>query len=1014
MGTAAKWGFWRSEIWGGWSWAFMTFLGIMVLHGLAILLFTRGFLLTRTELSQYSKCNDIAESPCFPPNDQSAETSCWTKPVVNRLVIIVLDALRFDFVAPSSFFAEKKPWMDKLQVLHEFSSQNRSSSKIFKATADPPTTSLQRLKTYRAVLPCQGVSDIATETFEKSRCFIAMYQTQLLSSFAKFSASDMEKAYIFGVSGYGEPIRECTGLTTGGLPTFIDVGNSFGAPAIVEDNLIHQLVQNGKRVVMMGDDTWLQLFPHHFVRSYPFPSFNVKDLDTVDNGCITNLFPALYEEDWDVLIAHFLGVDHAGHIFGVDSTPMIEKLEQYNEIIKVCKVVGVLESQSGPGGLHENTMLLVMGDHGQTINGDHGGGTAEEVETAVFAFSSKRLSTPSTPLLTTVDSPYCQLDMHERKVCINSIQQLDFAATVSALMGLSFPFGSIGRVNPEIFSLARGTWNQEKSTNGDDQSPSEGNNWMQDYVNVLCINSWQVKKYIDVYSSLSLIGFSEKDLLHVSELYSAAQNLWPTTSKSFSDKSHRAFASPLLKLQLDAYSAFLESVAALARSSWTEFNLRMMAIGICIMLISLYLHLFLIRRMDKLCGLLSSLRDYSMKFYGSSFACIVVMIRAWSFLSNSFILEEGRVASFLLATTAILQLRFAIMKKMMLLEAFVLCLLIPLLRTGIEFGQLKQAVNSLFLKVDPTNTFGIDNGSQFWAYAAEVLPILALIIVAHLLYKCISSSHTQGILKYVVLVTLFNYVLILVHWTLDSSLLMEHMPFVGVSGNLIPRVIYAVGLLQLLLLAVDLVARKRSSSLEETAVTKALSMLSTWSSTIVILSGKQGPLVVLAFVIGGWCLIRLMALGQDPKNDCYGSSQYYALPITQWSLLAVCMFFCTGHWCAFDGLRYAAAFVGFDEFNLIRQAILLTIDTFGFSHILPIFGLPFLVASFHPLRQNKQVYLMYGFVTATTVTFTMLCVTIQRRHLMVWGLFAPKFVFDVVGLVLGDLLILLSAAYYIA
>lgn len=43
------------------------------------------------------------------------------------------------------------------------------------------------------------------------------------------------------------------------------------------------------------------------------------------------------------------------------------------------KVVEVLEGQSGPGGLHENTLLLVMGDHGQTLNGDHGGGSAEEV-----------------------------------------------------------------------------------------------------------------------------------------------------------------------------------------------------------------------------------------------------------------------------------------------------------------------------------------------------------------------------------------------------------------------------------------------------------------------------------------------------------------------------------------------------------------------------------------------------------------------------------------------------------
>uniref|UniRef100_A0A2P2LDT1 GPI ethanolamine phosphate transferase 3 isoform X1 n=1 Tax=Rhizophora mucronata TaxID=61149 RepID=A0A2P2LDT1_RHIMU len=32
---------------------------------------------------------------------------------------------------------------------------------------------------------------------------------------------------------------------------------------------------------MMGDDTWVQLFPHHFNKSFPYPSFNVKDLDTV-------------------------------------------------------------------------------------------------------------------------------------------------------------------------------------------------------------------------------------------------------------------------------------------------------------------------------------------------------------------------------------------------------------------------------------------------------------------------------------------------------------------------------------------------------------------------------------------------------------------------------------------------------------------------------------------------------------------------------------------------------------
>jgi phosphatidylinositol glycan class O len=72
--------------------------------------------------------------------------------------------------------------------------------------------------------------------------------------------------------------------------------------------VLNQFAKNGKRVVMMGDDTWIQLYPEHFNKSYPYPSFNVKDLDTVDNGVIEHLLPSLHKNDWDVLIAHFLGV----------------------------------------------------------------------------------------------------------------------------------------------------------------------------------------------------------------------------------------------------------------------------------------------------------------------------------------------------------------------------------------------------------------------------------------------------------------------------------------------------------------------------------------------------------------------------------------------------------------------------------------------------------------------------------------------------------------------------------
>lgn len=36
--------------------------------------------------------------------------------------------------------------------------------------------------------------------------------------------------------------------------------------------------------VMMGDDTWMQLAQDAFAEAYPYPSFNVHDLHTVDDG----------------------------------------------------------------------------------------------------------------------------------------------------------------------------------------------------------------------------------------------------------------------------------------------------------------------------------------------------------------------------------------------------------------------------------------------------------------------------------------------------------------------------------------------------------------------------------------------------------------------------------------------------------------------------------------------------------------------------------------------------------
>ncbi|XP_078168361.1 alkaline-phosphatase-like family protein isoform X2 [Carex rostrata] len=888
---------------------------LMVLLGLhcsGIYLFTRGFLLTRTELSASSLPSDLHLSPCsssssssFPdpvPPHLHPSRPGWTQPTVDRILILIVDALRFDFVAPSTFFQEKKPWMDRLSLLQHLASTQPNSSRIFKAIADPPTTSLQRLKA----------------------------------------------------------------LTTGGLPTFIDVGNSFGAPAIKEDNWIHQLVKNGRRVVMMGDDTWTQLFPEHFNESYPYPSFNVKDLDT----------------------------DHAGHIYGVDSLPMIEKLEQINAIIQ--NVTDVMKTQKHL----ENTMLIVMGDHAQTLNGDHGGGTSEEVETCLFAWMPRSLPSSISSIF---DQSTCNLDLNGENICTSTMQQLDFAVSISALLGIPFPFGSIGRVNPELYALSPGSWNPQWYLAAFcEDSRSDLETWKHNYAHILCINSWQVKRYIDSYSATSVMGFPTDDLRHITDLYNKAQSSWSGSKNS-----------PCIPENgiINGFSNFLLSFAALARSAWTEFDLKLMGVGLGIIIISIICHILVFVRVHSQSNVYGNKIEKSSDHLQIYVAFFLVAVRAVSFLSNSYILAEGRVANFLLATTAIASTRSSLVYGKFKKHDLVFLILIIFIRFGIETGMTKQAVTNPFLKYDSGSDFdskwlpSLFQGLDFSTLFSEVSPMIFLVLLAFVSYKIITCIVDSSGIKWIVTIgSMLSYTLIATFWLSERSFAPRMVYGIGFGLLVLNFVIRGTGILE----RGDALQRLRNL---------ALVMVAAWIPTILILLGKQGSFAVLVCVFAGWSIISSKNKGllDDCKMD--------PISVTQWSLLSVCLFYQTGHWCTFDGLRYGAAFIGFDEFKIVRQAILLFIDTFGISHILPIFSLPFLVclpASSSSKKRDKtvivlnltQVYLLYGLITAITTTLTILCVAIQRRHLMVWGLFAPKYVFDAIGLLLTDLLICISALFH--
>uniref|UniRef100_A0A8C3SWL0 GPI ethanolamine phosphate transferase 3, catalytic subunit n=1 Tax=Chelydra serpentina TaxID=8475 RepID=A0A8C3SWL0_CHESE len=424
-------------------------------------LFTSGFLLMRIELTNRSSCSDPLAAPAW-AGQGLAPGACWMPQRVPKAVLLIIDALAFEFARFDPAKARPRPYENKLGFLHQLAGSQPRHARLYRFRADPPTTTMQRIK----------------------------------------------------------------GLTTGSLPTFIDVGSNFASYAIEEDNLLGQLVQNGRRVVFMGDDTWDGLFPQKFFRSYFFPSFNVKDLHTVDDGILQHLYPTVDGGEWDLLIAHFLGVDHCGHKHGPDHPEMAKKLAQMNEMLR-----------SLVDHLGSDTLLLVAGDHGMTETGDHGGDSEKEVNAALFVYSKTPLFGAHRP-----EEP-------------ETIPQVNLVPTLALLLGVPIPYSNIGEVMAELFS-------------GDGGDASAALRQLSAYR----LNARQVDRFLHSYS-LAAQDLPAERLRHLRELFSAALE---EHDRLLAHVQEGLPASPELEARLrrlvGRFQRYLREARAVCMESWARFH----------------------------------------------------------------------------------------------------------------------------------------------------------------------------------------------------------------------------------------------------------------------------------------------------------------------------------------------------------------------------------------------------------------------------------------------------------
>lgn len=468
-----------------WNYLFVL-IWIAYLISSGVFLFSRGFLLSRVSKQDFSTCRLLSNDPNEDYHlnedlvqeifkDVNASTANLCLPKKSKVVILVIDALKYEFGLYNPDLDNPLPFENRINIFNELLTAQPDHSRLLKFRADPPTTTLQRLK----------------------------------------------------------------GLTTGSLPTFIDIGSNFATPEINEDNIIDQIIRNRLSAVFLGDSTWTELYPKRFKRQYSYPSFDIFDLDTVDSEILKNLPSELEKSDWDVLIAHFLGIDHCGHRYGPLHEEMTRKLTELDGILR--KVIDKMDNE---------TTLLVIGDHGMTGTGDHGGESEDELNALLFAYSKSH--------------KFITSDYGSDNV---TMQQIDLVPTLSSILGIPIPYSNLGLINFNIL-------------------PDTPVPHMTKYQTLL-LHAWQNAKQI--YKYFYNYALDNKRSFNLESMDSLESQFLILTHRVNTIYNELAFKNFMKDL-----NAHLRNILDVCRDIWVKFDANQMSQGLLLTFLPIFFSFLLI------------------------------------------------------------------------------------------------------------------------------------------------------------------------------------------------------------------------------------------------------------------------------------------------------------------------------------------------------------------------------------------------------------------------------------
>ena len=963
------------------------FLWITAIHGSGIYLFTRGFLLTRLVLEQQSHC-DISPVQGGIASRVDLTNGCWHPKTFDKAVIVIIDALRFDFTVPyvpPENTSQPRHFHNALKVLHEVSTSEPNNAVLFPFIADPPTTTLQRLK----------------------------------------------------------------GLTTGTLPTFIDAGSNFAGSEINEDNLISQLRAQGKRIAFLGDDTWIALFGRHFEPqlTHPYDSFNVWDLHTVDNGVNEHIFPLLepkQSKKWDVLIGHYLGVDHAGHRYGPDHPAMNVKLKQMDGVVR-----NLIEA------VDEDTLLIVMGDHGMDSKGDHGGESPGELEAALWMYSKKGIFGRHPLAADLVPRP---------------VAQIDLVPTFALLLGVPVPFNNLGAPIADAFV-----------------GPDNDN--LKNLVEVTRITDAQIRRYQEAYAG------ARRDKVDVESL---ASKYWAAGERKYNALKavgmSKVDAEEWLGVFHD-FSRYQEENLRVCRDLWARFDLVSMCAGVLVLLgsigaLAVYARGILGNRVE-VTGLLLQ-RIVTGSLFGTTIALVssfivstglsranttllgaalgglsgffstIVFIRrrltpvwpcsTWGglavlftlghaalFASNSYTIWEDIVLNFFLATFGVGVLINSQQQSNLIAKAA---------------GTYHSIVYLILVRIASLSRLCREEQmpfcvSTFYASATSSVSApysLCLLFLAAVVLPSIIKSFYKGTKSYegpagfwIGFSFRVGLVLNALYWTLDSA---DNGGWLSIDERLlkavkmlVAQVVLAIGFVAgqvgfawaQVCLGIDIASKKNSSTPPQQQTAEKITSESGESIILLGYHNLHGtrfflltiswclPLILVQKPLGGismgillWQILNVVEILDH--NNLTSS----AIGPVVFGLLGNAHFFSTGHQATLPSIQWESAFIPFKTIVYPWSPILIVLNTVG-PQILTAISIPLIAlwkkeprstGMLNTVMVSAATFILYH---AVVTTASAACAGWLRRHLMLHKIFSPRFMLSGIVLLVMDIIVSLVA-----